>query len=103
MNFSASISDEMTHAGLPLGWGLAVWAFMAGVSAWAVLTPVPGKLSRRRFDLTGVPGLGPLIRHLNTRPHVQFAARLVVVVVFVTVIVAGLYGTPIPERNAARC
>lgn len=91
----------MTHAGLPLGWGLAVWAFMAIVIAWAVLEPVQEKIFRHRLDLTGVPCLGPLILYVNTRPQVQFAARLIVVAVFVTIVAAGLYGTPIPERNAA--
>ncbi len=101
MSITACINGEMTHAGLPVTWGLAVWAFMVGVGVWAFLKSAPDKTAPRRIDLTRVPGLGPLVRYVNSRPYVQFLARLIVVAIFVTVVVAGLYGTPIPERNAA--
>lgn len=90
----------MTHPGLPWGWGLAVWVFMLLLSLRALLRPA-GAAPARRFALTALPGLGALIRYATRRPGPLLLLRLISVALFLLVIVAGLAGTPIPERNIA--
>lgn len=91
----------MTHPGLPSAWGLAVWIAVLLISAWAVWAPLSEYVANRYYNLTKLPGLGPLIRWATIQPWVLFSFKLLIVALFLLVIVAGLFGTPIPERNIA--
>lgn len=91
----------MMHPGLPQEWILVSACFMAFVCIYAVLTPLPtvGKTSPAR-RLSSWPLLAPLA-HWVTRRWLLTLLRIVLVAVFLLVIVAGLFGTPIAERNMA--
>ncbi|NOX43553.1 MAG: 4Fe-4S binding protein, partial [Gammaproteobacteria bacterium] len=91
----------MMHPGLPQEWILVSACFMAFVCIYAVFTPLPtvGKTSPAR-RLSSWPLLAPLA-HWVTRRWLLTLLRIVLVAVFLLVIVAGLFGTPIAERNMA--
>ena len=52
---------------------------------------------RPRFDLLRVPGMGMLLRSARFR----FAARLALVLVFLGILIAGLFGNQLPSKNLA--
>lgn len=91
----------MVHPGLPLAWAVgllvaiilvSVWALGAGLRAWVSL---PG------WSVAAMPGIGVTVRRMASTPWVLLALRFIAVAFFLMVIVAGLLGTPIPERNLA--
>ena len=91
----------MTHPGLPWAWGVTVWIFMTLVTVRALLRRSVAPAAAPRYPLTRVPVLGPLIRRATRSPWPLVVLRVLVVALFLLVIVSGLAGTPIPERNLA--
>lgn len=91
----------MTHPGLPIEWSLALAVFMVLTCAWALRMPAGATGAAGHFALSKLPGLGPAIRYMTTRPWPLFILKVGFAGVFLMIIVAGLYGTQIPERNAA--
>ncbi len=91
----------MTHPGMPFAWGLGIGVAMLLVGLWAVLVPSPRKVPARSFNLSDLPLLGHWIRLFTTRPWPLVTPKLLMVALFLLIIVAGLFGTPIPERNIA--
>ncbi len=71
------------------------------VSAWALFVPAQEMRPARHINLAARAGVGRLVRYATTRPTVLFAIKLVLAALFLLIIAAGLYGTPIAERNAA--
>ncbi len=94
-------TGTLIHPGLPQTWGLAVFLFVVGAGAWALAMPYGRTAPTGHFNLSAVPMLGAIIGYTTTRPWVLFLVRLAFAAVFLLIIAAGLYGTPIPERNAA--
>ena len=91
----------MTHPGLPEVWVYAIIAMMAVIAAWAMVARPPGQKDFATFSLVKLPILGSIFRILLTTPWLLFVLKLVMVALFLLIIIAGLYGTPIPERNIA--
>ncbi len=91
----------MTHPGLPDYLVYLNWVFMFLVSAWALYTRVPEKAVHKCIQLNRVPVLGGVVRFLNRSPWPLLLIKIVIVAVFITIIYAGLQGTPVPERNLA--
>jgi len=91
----------MTHPGLPEMWVLTIIALMAAIVIWALFVSPPGKKEFSTFSLTDIPLVGGISRYLLTTPWLLFILKLVMVVLFLLIIIAGLYGTPVPERNLA--
>ncbi len=91
----------MMHPGLPAGWVLVILGPMFLVGAWALVMPLPGPAATAVWNPLSIPRLGRWIHHLVTVPWLLLSLRLVMVGLFLLVIVAGLFGTPIPERNLA--
>lgn len=92
---------NMTHPGLPIAWITTVVLVMLIITVWSLAKPAPGGQSGRTFNLSQIPLVGPLVNWLTTSPQLLLALKLLMVLIFLTVIVAGLFGTPIPERNFA--
>jgi polyferredoxin len=66
---------------------------------WAVRAPM---LSRVRHGQAGLAAAADRRPRLGSRsPAIRLALKLVTVALFLLVIAAGLFGTPIPERNLA--
>ncbi|VAX09493.1 Nitrogen assimilation regulatory protein [hydrothermal vent metagenome] len=91
----------MTHPGLPELWGYLVWGFMLVLGLWAIVARVPAILTRRTYNLEKFKPLRPLLHLLNNSIWPLQFLKLLVVAIFLLVIIAGLYGTPIAERNLA--
>ena len=88
----------LTHPGLPIGW---IWIILAGIliaSLWVFKRPTSFK--HRFLSLHQLPW-GEQIQYSLTHPKTLFFFRLVFVFFFLLILVAGLFGTPIPERNLA--
>ncbi len=91
----------MVHPGLPTSWGIAVGISMLLIALWTLLKPSPSRLQTRYINLTLLPYVGPWMRLLTTSPWPLMVVKLLLVAGFLLIIVAGLFGTPIPERNIA--
>ena len=91
----------MSHPGLPVFWAVAVCLCVALLSGWALWAAPPSKMPNRRFNLSNVALLGYWIRAFTTRPWPLLILKGGMTALFILVIIAGLFGTPIPERNLA--
>ncbi len=92
---------EMTHPGLPLYWGLSVLAAMLLSSLWFVVTPTAAAGRGGVFNLTRLPLLGGVIGSIVSTPWILLGLKMLMVAFFLTIIVSGLFGTPVAERNFA--
>ncbi len=91
----------MTHPGLPGPWGAGVLGLVLVTGVWALISKPPGGTAERVAPLARLPVIGRGIRRLTAGPWVLVGLRLFMVGLFLLVIAAGLFGTPIPERNLA--
>ena len=91
----------MTSPGLPALWGYAVVAFMLAVAIHAATRPRATERGRWHLALSRLALVGPVVRGMTRQPLVLFIFKLVFVGVFLLIIASGLYGTPLPARNAA--
>ena len=95
----------VAHPGLPGGWVELVLGGMVATTAWVLWRPGAGATSPNHgmqlHTLAGLPGIGPWLRRLARQHQVLLALRLMTVAVFLLVIYAGLFGSPLPERNFA--
>lgn len=95
----------MTHPGLPESWGLVILTAMILTVAWAVVVPMavktPATTGAGALTLARLPVLGDWVRQLAASRWALLALKLAMVALFLLVIAAGLFGTPIPERNLA--
>ena len=91
----------MYHPGMPEPWAWAVLGMMLLLLLWALWRPSPGPVPPRSLSLFGLPLIGPLLRAITVSPWPLLILKLVAVALFLLVIAAGLFGTPIPERNLA--
>lgn len=91
----------MSHPGLPTTWASVVLLAMLAILLYAQMsgpvTPRPSRLPR----LLAAPFIGPLVTYLTKKWWPLLLLKITVVVLFAVVIVAGLQGTPIAERNFA--
>jgi len=88
----------MTHPGLPLSWALGVFISMLVLALWSMTVPPPGSHQQHSWPL---PGLASLSRWLTATTWPLRLLKLLIVALFLLVIIAGLQGSPIPERNIA--
>lgn len=92
----------MTHPGLSNSWALVVLFAMLGITVWSLSKPNKASAATSNATtLAALPAIGPWLQWCVTRPGVLLALRILMVAIFLLVIVAGLFGTPIPERNLA--
>ncbi|WP_217351964.1 4Fe-4S binding protein [Ruegeria sp. HKCCD8929] len=98
---SVTDSGEMIHPGLPLAWGLAVLASMLLVGGVMLIARADGESRTRHFELAAMPGIGGAISYAASSTWLLRVLKLLFLALFLLIIASGLYGTPIPERNAA--
>ena len=91
----------MTHPGLPLAWGLWVIATMVLAGAWVLFSAPPASPSGQVTSLVRLPVIGAVVQRLVSNRWVLLALKLLMVGFFITIIIAGLFGTQVPERNFA--
>lgn len=105
----------LIHPGLPSAWGMFVWASMLMIGAWGLYAPA-GPVSEvgsgsqagsgngpkmPQLSLTQIPGFARIVHFITTSPYFMTVLKFITVTLFLTVIWAGLAGTPLPERNLA--
>jgi len=91
----------MVHPGLPSSWAVAVGVAVVLVAAWMLIARPTGLGRQKYLNLSTVPVVGPWIQDLTASPWPLLVTKLALAAVFLLVIVAGLFGTPLPERNIA--
>ncbi|MEO5348091.1 MAG: hypothetical protein H7836_00345 [Magnetococcus sp. YQC-3] len=91
----------MQHPGLPQRWILPSAILMLAIAGWALLATPPVLRPVSTLNLSTLPLLGPLVRLLNAGPWPLITIRFVSVGAFLLVIIAGLFGSTLPERNLA--
>lgn len=91
----------MTHPGLPNEWLWLAMAVMSLSVLWMVLR-LPARTATRAFiNIERIPVLGQLAGLFSSSPWPLLILKFISVALFLMVIAAGLFGTPIPERNLA--
>ncbi len=91
----------MTHPGLPESWGWFIVAFVGVTSLWVLYRPSPVAAGGLTLSLARLPFVGKALQRLVVSRWFLVILRLVTVALFLTIIAAGLFGTPIAERNMA--
>ena len=92
----------MVHTGLPVFWVGIVLVFMVLIALYAIRTPYPSNRNAPRlFPLHTLPVFGPIIRFMTASPWPLTGLRTLALLLFILVVYAGLWGTPLPERNLA--
>ncbi len=101
---AAATTETMVHPGLPIAWAAVAMLMMIGLSL-PVLRGSPGNASRSDGDhmlsLTALPMIGPALHEALRRPWLLLTLRILTAALFLLLIAAGLFGSPIPERNLA--
>jgi hypothetical protein len=91
----------MTHPGLPLAWAVLIGGAALLMTLHALVfkhhTTGPGRL----FSLAKLPVIGSAVRYLHRNTAFLLLLKFIFVALFLLVIIAGLWGSPIPERNIA--
>lgn len=91
----------MNHTGLADIWGLSVILVMLLLLVRTFLLSAPGYINvYEQTGLSRIHWLNELVR-LLTRRWVLFSIKVLFAAFFLLIIAAGLFGTPIPERNIA--
>lgn len=91
----------MLHPGMPTEWALFIGLCMLVLTAWALNTAPPGNIHSSALTLQKLPVIGSFFRWLLTTTWPLLVLKLILVGLFVLVIIAGLWGTPLAERNIA--
>ncbi len=91
----------MTHPGLPDYWGVFIIGFMLLSSLWLIARPSPKHIHSSVLSLVNIPFIGSGIRRLVSSRWVLLSLKIFMVALFLLIIIAGLFGTPIAERNIA--
>ncbi|PCK07912.1 MAG: hypothetical protein COA42_11805 [Alteromonadaceae bacterium] len=91
----------MTHPGLPLFWVVIIVTAMLAIIIWALMTKAPVSYEKKELSLTKVPFIGGVFRYLSVQTLPLLILKVLVAFVFIVIVTAGLWGTPIVERNIA--
>ena len=89
------------HPGLPIIWGMLVGITVLLISIWAIWKPISAYTTNNYYSLNKLPIIGQLIRQITITPWLLFFIKVIVVALFLLIIAAGLFGTPIADRNIA--
>lgn len=99
----AAAPDSMVHPGLPLSWAMVAVLLMVGLSLPVLKTSHGDQTGHQgtAYTLARLPIFGPRLHSMLRQPWLLTGLRILTVMLFLLVIAAGLFGTPIPERNLA--
>lgn len=95
---------EMMHSGLPTPWVvlIALLMVLASVRLFFIKKSITGSTQKPLIvELGHIPVIGWLSRQVYSSQLILLSLRLVMVIFFLAIIIAGFAGTPIPERNFA--
>jgi len=94
--------NGMVHPGLSEQWVIGIIVLMLVIIVRA-MWPAVGKSNTGTGGLSfsGLPIVGPFFTKIVIKPWLLLSLRIIAASVFLLVIFAGLFGTPIAERNIA--
>jgi polyferredoxin len=91
----------MSHPGLPLAWAILIVICMLLLSLRALLASPQQPIQHKTWSLQRLPVVGSMFRLLVRNHWPLLLLKLVFVTLFILIIIAGLWGTPLAERNLA--
>lgn len=91
----------MTHPGLPLEWVAVVVTCMLFLTARLMFSSERALVGAPFISVMQVPLVRALIGFLTASPWPLIVLKVIMAVLFLTIIAAGLFGTQVPERNMA--
>ncbi|MCP5078303.1 MAG: 4Fe-4S binding protein [Psychromonas sp.] len=94
----------MTHNGLPYEWAISIIIGMLLLSGWAVTNKAVNfnkQSQSTNSSLTNIPLIGSLFRYLISHTWPLLVVKVLFAGLFIVIVTAGLWGTPIVERNLA--
>lgn len=94
-------AGEMLMEGLPAEWAWLVGGGFLLLCFWALWVPVSEPRPAKGLDVTRLPLLGHCLQGLTRTPWLLVALRMASVALFLLVVAAGFFGTPVPGQNAA--
>lgn len=94
----------MTHPGLPEFWGICILIMMILTVVWAMTAPMTAMKTAMHgagaLTLARLPVVGNGVRLLAANRWVPLVLKLAMVSLFLLVIAAGLFGTPVPGAES---
>ncbi len=95
-------SEGMVHPGLSVNWVLAIIVVMVVMVMRSMLTGNSiSTATAGNLNLSRLPMVGGFFSALVVKPWILLSLRVIAALIFLLVIYAGLFGTPVPERNIA--
>ncbi len=91
----------MTHPGLPFFWVMTAISLMLLLSVWCLMSKAPQEKSARLYPLARMPFVGAFFRFLNNNTWPLLLLKIFFASLFILMVSAGLWGSPIVERNLA--
>ena len=91
----------MVHPGLPASWVVFILFCMALIGIRSVFFATGNASVIKPVNVITFPLLNRVIKYAVTCPWILLCLRLAAAALFLLVIYAGLFGTPIPEKNIA--
>ena len=95
----------MTHDGLPLWWSIVIGVCMLVLSLWVMTSRIASNTNTSKgnkgFSLTKMPLLGAVFRFLSRHVWPLLILKIIFAAIFIVMVTAGLWGTPLVERNLA--
>ena len=95
-------AEGMVHPGLSAGWAIAILSIMLLIVARLfIFSSSTQTLVTNTISFARIPVIGDYFEALIRQPMILVGLRILAAGVFLLVIYAGLFGTPVPERNIA--
>jgi len=91
----------MTHPGLPLEWSIVIAFCMVLLTGRVLILTAPATTVSYSRSFVEIPGVATLVRFLTGSVWPLIILRIIMVCLFLLIVMAGLWGTPIAERNIA--
>lgn len=91
----------MTHPGLPIELAIIIGISMLLLGLWALKSKAPSHATTASTSLAHIPILGTFFKYISQHTWPLLMLKMVFALLFVLIVVAGLWGTPIVERNLA--
>lgn len=91
----------MTHPGLPLIWSIVILLCMVFLTCQSLVISTQSGNTPFTKSFAEIPAIAQLVNFMTTSIWPLLVLKIVVTVIFLLIILAGLFGTPIAERNIA--
>lgn len=91
----------MTHPGLPIEWSLLIISCMFLLTCRVLIISSNTGTFSHSYSLAELPVMAPLVKYVTNSIWPLLLLKIVMVCLFLLVIMSGLFGTPIAQRNIA--